>query len=163
MPIEYEHRYLVDTIPENHAIAQHITQSYIGVHRERSLVQRIRKITTDFDYPRFLETHKIGRDPEVHEVEHDIPEDSYDELMEFFTIGTSIKKIRRVIEIDGLSWDVDQFENGMIIAELEDPPNEYSIAEFGTTVNLSDMSEFKNFRISLDGYPEYQQLLKDAK
>lgn len=162
MPIEYEHRYLVDTIPENNAIAQHITQSYIGVHRERSLVQRIRKITTDFEKPRFVETHKIGKDPEVHEVEHDIPESSYDELIEFFTIGKAIKKIRRVIEIDGLKWDVDQFENGMIIAEIEDPPSEYSIAEFGKSVNLSNNSEFKNFKIALNGYPEYTHLLLGA-
>lgn len=159
MPIEYEHRYLVDTIPDNHAIAQHITQNYIGVHQDRSLVQRIRKVTTDFANPRFLETHKIGRDPEVHEVEHDIPEDSYNELLEFFTIGSHVRKIHRIIEIDGLKWDVDQFENGMIIAELEDPPDEYSLDEFGKSVNLSEIAAFKNFNIALNGYPEFQHLL----
>lgn len=162
MPIEYEHRYLVESIPSNDVIPKRITQDYIGVHRDRSLVQRIRKIVVGSDKPRFVETHKIGRDPEVHEVEHDIPESSYNELLEFFTIGTSITKTRYVINIDGNRWDIDQFDNGMIIAELEDPPDEYSLEGLGKSVNLSNHSEYKNFKMALNGYPDYIELFKAA-
>ena len=159
MPIEYEHRYLVGRIPVCDAPTE-ITQTYIAVDRERSLVQRVRKICNEHNEPRYMKTLKIGHDPSVHEVEFPIPAAAYDELVRFFRIGTPILKLRHHVYIDGLKWDVDLFENGMIIAELEDPPETYSTEPFGKAVNISDRVEFKNFKLSLDGYPEFKKMLE---
>lgn len=159
MPIEYEHRYLVEKIPVCDAPIE-ITQTYIGVDRDRSLVQRVRMIKQEYNAPRYMKTLKIGRDPSVHEVEFPIPAGAYDELVRFFRIGEPIVKLRHHVKIDGLIWDVDLFENGMIIAELEDPPETYSTEPFGKAVNISDREEFKNFKLSLDGYPEFKQILE---
>jgi CYTH domain-containing protein len=159
MPIEYEHRYLVESIPEWKDFAQ-IKQRYIGIDSDRSFIQRVRMICSDEHTPIYLATHKLGRDPFVHEVEYEIPPDAYHELCDYFTIGTPIDKVRYHVYIDGLKWDVDKFANGMIIAELEDPPEEYSLDGFGESINLSEMSEFKNFKISLNGYPEYKHLFE---
>ena len=80
-------------------------------------------------------------------------------------IGNEKKYLNDCIDstfVSSVGKYVDQFENGMIIAELENPPNEYSITEFGKSVNLSELSEFKNFKISLNGYPEFEHLFEVA-
>lgn len=163
MPIEYEHRYLVEKFPNKEKVLPLIiTQSYIGVDPERSLVQRIRSVV-DFRGTRFLATHKIGKDPKVREVEYEIPRSAYNEFYKYFKIGSDISKYRYVVTIDGLKWDIDMFSNGMIIAELENPPENYSIEMFGKCVNITDKKEFKNFQIALNGYPIYTHLLADSK
>lgn len=161
MPIEYEHRYLVESIPEWETL-NYIKQQYIGADTDRSFIQRIRLICSETHVLKYLVTHKIGRDPKVHEVEYEISRDAYSELTMYFTIGIPINKIRYQVYIEGLKWDVDRFDNGMILAELENPPDEYSLEGFGKTINLSNMGEFRNFNISLHGYPEYKYLLDEV-
>lgn len=158
MPIEYEHRYLVQHIPDSLTEPQHIEQTYIAIDRERNLIQRVRKICTDSKGPEYVATHKIGRDPLVQEVEYPIPAEAYHEFITFFKICHTINKVRYHVFIDGNRWDVDHFSNGMVIAEIENPPEEYSLEGFGKAVNISDMIEFKNFFMSMNGYPCYKHL-----
>jgi CYTH domain-containing protein len=110
--------------------------------------------------PVFEVAHKIGKGKDLREVEYIVPPAVYGELQEYFSIGQVIHKVRHHVIIDGLKWDVDVYDNGMITAELENPPEAYSMDEFGQHVNLTGNFDFSNYKMSMTGYPDYKQLLK---
>ena len=127
MPIEFEYKFLVENIPEGRLIRSHtnIEQIYITNDDERYMTTRARKIYNDINKSfRYTVTHKIGHGPSVMETEYSIGEDNYNELKEHFSINEIINKTRLVYKIDGNYWDVDIFENDMIVAEIEDPPED---------------------------------------
>jgi CYTH domain-containing protein len=56
------------------------------------------------------------------EYEYEIPADEADELLDLLCERPLIEKMRRLLEFDGLTWEVDEFfgdNAGLIIAEIE--------------------------------------------
>ena len=157
MPIEFEYKFVVENLPEGRLIRSHtnIEQIYITNDDERFMTTRARKIYNSvYDTEDYTVTHKIGCGPSVMETEHGIGSKNYEELKEHFSINEIIYKTRMVFKIDGNYWDVDIFENDMIVAEIEDPPEDLIVPkDFGGYVDVTHNGNFKNSFISVEGLP----------
>lgn len=154
MPIENEHKYVVERIP-NSIVGDpiKITQFYFSYDAIRKLTQRCRATVIGDNPPKYEMTHKLGKGSTLREVEYEISEAVFNEMKEYFPITEPITKIRYHVIIDGLKWDVDQYENGMITAEIENPPSEYSLDQFGISVNVTGVFQYSNYSIAMYGYP----------
>ena len=161
MPVEHEHKYLLDDrVKLDVALAADqvidtkiITQFYFGRDNDRSLTQRCRKVLT-YSGAEYYITHKLGRGEKVQEVEYQVNADIYEEMHDFFKIGESIEKCRIVIKIDNLVWELDEFEGGLVMLELENPPERYKVPElFGKHRNVTGNFKYTNYYMAMNGYP----------
>lgn len=154
MPIENEHKYVVERIP-NSIVGDpiKITQFYFAHDNIRKLTQRCRVTIKGNNPPKYEITHKLGKGATLREVEYEISESIFNEMKEYFPISMPISKTRYHVMIDGLKWDVDLYDNGMITAELENPPSEYSVEPFGIAVNVTGVFQYTNYSIAMYGYP----------
>ena len=65
------------------------------------------------------------------EYEYEIPVNEADELLDLLCERPLIEKTRRVLEFEGLTWEVDEFfgdNTGLILAEVELEEEEQSFA-----------------------------------
>lgn len=154
MPIEHEHKYLIEKFPITDADnSLHITQFYFACDSSRKLVQRGRATIKPDNTVTYELAHKLGSGETLREVEYEVPESVFNEMKRYFTIGTIVQKVRFHIIIDGLKWDVDTYNNGMIVAELENPPDIYTLEQFGNVIDVTGKFEYSNYSISMNGWP----------
>ena len=158
MPVEFEYKYLVEKVPEqfvNRLSHCCIEQFYITNDTKTFMSTRAREMWySGSDEPTYWVTHKIGLGPSVIETEYQINKKDYTELKRYFKIGKTIRKTRAVIRIENYKWDVDIFENGMVLAELENPPNYLKVPKvFGKHRNVTDDETFKNVYMAMWGLP----------
>lgn len=159
MPVEHEHKYAIQYMPDECNSHYNIAQFYFAHDTERHLVSRVRSMTFD-ELPESMSknviTHKIGKGERVQEVEYPVAIEVAKEMEEFFKIGKTIRKVRHIKMIEGLKWEIDVFENGLIVAELENPPSTYGIPqEFGAYVDVTNQVEYKNWHMAFNGVPEF--------
>jgi CYTH domain-containing protein len=160
MPIEHEHKYIIEKLPGYIDSQYEIEQFYFSQDRDRHLVSRCRKskrhiYNTGNTITNCTITHKIGKGERVHEVEYQVHESVVEELNSFFKIGNTLHKIRYNVEIDSLKWEIDQYKNGLLVAELENPPENYNIPEsFGTYVDVTNEKKYKNWYMAFNQVPE---------
>jgi CYTH domain-containing protein len=154
MPIEHEHKYLIQSLPNaiKPISTVYYEQFYFAYDTTRQLVQRCRKKTTSAREICVM-THKMGSGERVLEVEHEINKEVYEELKVNCQIGHLIEKYRREFRIDGLLWEVDSFSEGLFIAELENPPLHYRVPveHFGKIIDVSGKFEYSNYFMSMNG------------
>jgi len=163
MPIEFEYKYLVEKVPDqfvNRLSHCCIEQFYITNDTKTFMSTRAReKWYSGNNEPTHWVTHKIGSGPSVMETEYQIDKKHYQELKKHFKIGNIIKKTRAVIRIDSREWDVDIFENGMVVAELEKPPYYLKVPKvFGRHRNVTKDEIFKNVYMAMWGLPTREYL-----
>jgi CYTH domain-containing protein len=163
MPIEFEYKYVVERIPDEYATpisVNTLEQFYVVNDRERKMSTRGR-MTTNEKGTIYRVTHKIGSSPAVMETEYVVDKDIYDELKENFLIGSIITKYRTVVEIEGNIWDIDVYNNGLVIAEIEDPPKYMIVPKaFGKYKDVTHDFAYKNVSMALNGMPDHTDVLK---
>lgn len=124
MPLEIEHKYLIDEekwsrlIPDS---STRIAQAYIHAEADKSVRVRIRGDQA------YLTIKGKGEGIKRLEFEYEIPVDHAETLIQEFCSDV-IEKIRHEVHFDGKLWEVDEFlgENkGLWVAEIElDSENE---------------------------------------
>lgn len=156
MPIEKEHRYLIDKLPNTGTCINgyYITQSYLIHDEGRRYTERIRKrVNLDTGKTKLYRTTKIGKYPDVMENEYELDVDAYNELETYFVVGNVISKTRYVYVIDGLKWEIDVLNEiigrKLIIAELENPPDEYNVP-FDNYEDITESFEYSNANMALN-------------
>jgi len=164
MPIENERKYLLNgihpTILRNRLVNRNveydtlkITQSYIARDMTRGFVERVRSIQHKDESFQYILTQKIGFGETVHELEHEINKEQYDEYIEFFTMGDTIHKTRYIIPMhNGTKWEIDSFAGkhaGILVAEMELPTPDTEIIfhpVLGNPEFLTDVSNDKKYK-----------------
>ena len=135
MPIEFERKFLLtpEAVPELLAASksvQALVQGYFMEDDERCV--RIRGVSDlgfdptartwtpkSFSYLLTFKS-KTGEVGKAHEIEMPIAEAEAKALMAL--CRTKVLKRRHVIEVDGLTWEIDQFQDhnaGLVLAEVE--------------------------------------------
>jgi adenylate cyclase len=149
MPVETEHKYLVNQTlwskvsPIRSVVIQ---QSYLVADSSRTI--RIRIAGEDAYLTIKGETLGASRP----EFEYKIPIDDAREMMYTLSLA-SIRKIRHFVEVDGKTWEVDEFlgrHKGLMLAEIElkDESESYTLPEW-VTENVTQHPGYSNAYLAL--------------
>jgi CYTH domain-containing protein len=121
MNIEIERRFLVRRKPWSAvkvtAPREHLVQAYLASDRERTVRIRL------FGERALLTVKGPSADAARVEIECDIAAEAARAILDsHLHVGVPIEKTRTVVQMNGLTWEVDQFEGvnaGLVIAEIE--------------------------------------------
>jgi CYTH domain-containing protein len=92
------------------------------------------------------------------EYEYEIPVNEADELLDLLCERPLIEKRRRLLEFDGVTWEVDEFfgdNDGLILAEVELEEEEQSFAR-PSWISLEVTDDARYFNANLVSFP-YRQ------
>lgn len=118
MSFEIERKFLVKTDLWNNSLAKHsyrIIQGYIQKDKEKVIRIRIR------DEEAFLTIKSKAEGIKRFEFEYQIPVSDAKLMLSKFT-KKCIEKTRYIVEFQGKTWEVDEFEGnnkGLLLAEIE--------------------------------------------
>lgn len=117
MAIEIERKFLVNGSNwRENGTPTHFHQGYLSVGPPVSVRIRISETSAVLNIKQ--STLEIQRD----EFEYEIPLGEAEHMLEHLCAGHSVEKYRFVVEVDGFTWEIDEFlgENrGLIVAEIE--------------------------------------------
>lgn len=170
MAQEIERRFLLAKLPDMPTVhrSETIEQFYFSNDTQRHQVSRCRYIDCGHSRSHIM-THKLPRKNGVGsvEIEHFISNSIYNELQSEMMIGNLIKKIRHTVCTDRiekfdkeekyLRWEIDIFDNGKVIAEIEIPTDDYEIDIpdwIGEYTEITDDYSYANSSLALNGWPE---------
>ena len=153
MGTEIERKYLVDENAAWRNIPGKVyRQGYLSTVKERTV--RVRTIG-DKGY---LTIKGITVGATRMEYEYEIPVNEADELLNLLCERPLIEKRRRLLEFDGLTWEVDEFfgdNDGLILAEVELKKEEQSFAR-PSWISLEVTDDARYFNANLVGFPYSQ-------
>lgn len=115
MGIEIERKFLVNGAAWRQGVGVRFSQGYLNRDKERTVRVRLAGEKA------FLTIKGISVGASRAEFEYEIPVADAVQLLKF-SDGPVIEKIRRVIQLEGATWEVDEFlgENaGLVVAEIE--------------------------------------------
>lgn len=115
MGIEIERKFLVTGAAWRQAAGVRLSQGYLNRNKERTVRVRIAGEKA------LLTIKGVTVGASRAEFEYEIPASDAEHLLKL-SDGPVIEKVRRVIQIDGATWEVDEFlgENvGLVVAEIE--------------------------------------------
>ena len=115
MGIEIERKFLVTGAAWRQEVGVRFSQGYLNRDKERTVRVRLAGEKA------FLTVKGISVGASRAEFEYEIPTADAEQLIKL-SDGPVIEKIRRVIQLDGATWEVDEFlgENaGLVVAEIE--------------------------------------------
>lgn len=118
MTVEIERRWIVDEVPSEALLypASDIVQSYL----DSGL--RLRKMSMN-GYRYYLTVKSAVTQMTNKEVEVEVPVEIYESILPF--ASRYLTKTRREIKHDNLTIELDTFDNGLSIAEIELPSEDY--------------------------------------
>ena len=153
MGTEIERKYLVDEDAAWRNIPGKVyRQGYLSTVKERTV--RVRTIG-DKGY---LTIKGITVGATRMEYEYEIPVNEADELLNLLCERPLIEKRRRLLEFDGLTWEVDEFfgdNDGLILAEVELEKEEQSFAR-PSWISLEVTDDARYFNANLVSFPYSQ-------
>jgi CYTH domain-containing protein len=115
MGIEIERKFLVNGTAWRHGDGVRFSQGYLNRDKERTVRVRLAGEKA------FLTIKGVSVGASRAEFEYEIPASDAEQLLKLCD-GPVIEKIRRVIQLEGATWEVDEFlgENaGLVVAEIE--------------------------------------------
>lgn len=115
MGIEIERKFLVTGTAWRKGAGVRLSQGYLNRDKERTVRVRLAGEKA------FLTIKGVSVGASRAEFEYEIPAGDAEQLLKL-SDGPVIEKIRRVIELEGDTWEVDEFlgENaGLVVAEIE--------------------------------------------
>jgi adenylate cyclase len=89
------------------------------------------------------------------EYEYAIPVADAEKMLEKLTVGPIIEKIRHLVEVDGLVWEIDEFfgdNAGLVVAEVE-LESETQALSLRDWVGREVTDDVKYYNISLSKHP----------
>lgn len=155
MPIEIEHKYLVNpekwklVVPEKSEI---IKQGYLSTDPNKTIRVRTK------GNQGFITVKGKSLSASRPEYEYEIPLNEAEEMLQSFC-NQSIEKIRHHVVYENKHWEVDVFhgENrGLIVAEIElkSETEDYSIPEWAIE-NITFDHRFSNSNLSINPYSKW--------
>lgn len=115
MGIEIERKFLVAGTTWRHGAGVRFSQGYLNRDKERTVRVRLAGEKA------FLTVKGLSIGASRAEFEYEIPVSDAEQLLKL-SDGPVIEKIRRVIQLENVTWEVDEFlgENaGLVVAEIE--------------------------------------------
>ena len=115
MATEIERKFLVTGDAWRHAPADAVAQGYLNRDKQRTVRVRIARGAA------WLTIKGANRGAVRAEFEYGIPVTEAEQLLALCD-GPLVRKLRRVIEHDGATWEVDEFlgdNAGLVVAEIE--------------------------------------------
>lgn len=115
MGIEIERKFLVTGTAWRQGAGVRFSQGYLNRDKERTVRVRLAGEKA------FLTIKGVSAGASRAEFEYEIPASDAEQLLEL-SDGPVIEKVRRVIQLEGGTWEVDEFlgENaGLVVAEIE--------------------------------------------
>lgn len=149
MAIEKERKFLVDKLPENFEqmdifADQQIEQGYLMFTDGKQL--RVRIIKSKYYNEAYI-TYKSKIDNvSRNEYEYIIPMEDAIELMNSTDI--KLKKRRRMVDADGIEVAIDEYPDGLMVAEIEYEGELESIPEW-LGEDITDKKKYSNIQIAL--------------
>jgi adenylate cyclase len=157
MAIEIERKFLVDhekikPVLEAAEQTKRLRQYYLIATKELAV-----RIRMEGEYGDEILAIKSGTDPmQMNELEFKLPEGAYYDRIDE-RVGTEIDKIRHLVEFDGRTWEVDEFDgelDGLIVAEIEcDDAAEITNLPDWVTEEVTFDSRYKNAVLCIEGLP----------
>jgi adenylate cyclase len=98
------------------------------------------------------------------EYEYAIPVDDAEKMLKKLAVGPIIEKIRYLVEVDGLVWEIDEFfgdNAGLVIAEVELETEDQAL-RLSEWVGREVTDDVKYYNISLSKHP-YKDWLPHEK
>ncbi len=150
MNLEIERKFLVKELPKNIQKSIHLEQYYMLI--DKYFVQRLRF----FDNKKSIISLKQNcSGMSRFEFEYEIP---LSDAKKIISIGEflNIKKIRHIIMVDGIKWEIDEFldkNKGLIVAEVE-LESEVQDINFPNWIDceVTDQKKYYNYNLALNPY-----------
>jgi len=125
-PVEHERKYLLASLPGRaaEAPALQIEQGWLPGERLRERLRRVRENGTE----RYYRTVKLGSGDRRVELEEETTAELFDALWPH-TAGCRVAKRRHRITDQGLTWEIDVFDDrDLLLAEVELPSPDAAVA-----------------------------------
>lgn len=152
----YNDKYLIENIPRIRVQGMYsITQFYFAHDISRQLSQMCVQYKNINSLNHTIR-HEMSIDKsKYHKIEYQVNKDIVDELENTMIIGKKITKVRSLLILNDMDWLVDEYENGLLIAEIINPNTDYDMPQsFGKYKNITGKFKYSDYFMSINNIPD---------